>query len=191
MSNKESKNTPSGIKEFIRKKIVSLKRKPQTIPLIVLVITFLDYSLRLRIISDTTAKINTTGMGLCGFVTMLFSILSFVCFLNSFPHRKKPNVLMLTIFFIMQATIVVCDRIYIGKILQAVNSAPDAGKYINANPFIQSAYNLLNAHVVLVIITVLLVATLPLYSKLIRKINTSIEVAGNTDMGQIEINAEE
>ena len=83
------------IKEFFRKMIVSLKHKPQTIALIMLVITFLYYSLNLTHISDTTAKINRVPMGLCGFIVMLFSILSLVCFLNTFPNRKPVNKPML------------------------------------------------------------------------------------------------
>ena len=65
---------PAGIKEFVRKRLVSLKRKPQTIALIVLAIGFLYYSLNLTQISNTTAKIQGPNMGLCGFVTMLFSM---------------------------------------------------------------------------------------------------------------------
>ena len=78
---------PRGFHEFLRKRIVSLKRKPQSIALVVFAIAFLYYSLNLTHISDTTAKIQGANMGLCGFATMLFSILSMVCFLNAF--RKK------------------------------------------------------------------------------------------------------
>ena len=90
-----------GFKEFVRKRIVALKRKPQTISLVVLALAFLYYSLNLTKISNTTAKIQSPGMGLCGFVTMLFSILCMVCFLNAFPHRKKVNVPMLILMFLM------------------------------------------------------------------------------------------
>ena len=62
----------AGIKEFFRKLIVSLKRRPQIIPMIMLGISFVYYSLNLMNVSDTTAKIQGPGMGLCGFVTMLF-----------------------------------------------------------------------------------------------------------------------
>ena len=67
---------PSRVNEFFRKRIVELKRKPQTIALVALGIAFLYYSLNLTQISNTTAKIQGPGMGLAGFVTMLFSILS-------------------------------------------------------------------------------------------------------------------
>ena len=80
-------NQPKGIKEFIRKRIVALKRKPQTIALLAFALAFVYYSLNLTKISDTTAYINLPGMGLAGFATMLFSILLMVCFMNAFPHR--------------------------------------------------------------------------------------------------------
>ncbi len=180
------------IKEFFRKRMVALKRKPQTIPMIVLAVTFLIYSLNLRIISDTTARINMTGMGLAGFATMLLSILSFVCFLNSFPHRKPVNVPMLVLFFVMQLVIGFCNRYYMTKVSQAiVNEGAKAAEMLKKNLFIAKAYKMLDIHFVFIIVTVALVALLPLYSKLLRKIKTSVEVAGNESMGAIEITDED
>lgn len=182
------------MKEFFRKKIVALKRKPQTIALVVLVVSFLVYALNLRNISDTTAQINTTGMGLTGFATMLFSMLSFLTFLNSFPHRKKVNIPMLVLFFCMQGIIIFCDNYYLERISARIRSEMEAGNDVGAwlvkNEFIMKAYNMLNTHMIFVIVTVALVALLPVYSKLLRKINTSIDVAGNDEMGAIEISSE-
>ena len=73
----------SGMPEFLRRFFVALKRQPAIIALVVLLIAFFQYSLNLTHISDTTAKIQGPGMGLCGFATMLFSMLSLVCFLTS------------------------------------------------------------------------------------------------------------
>ena len=88
---------PSGIGEFFRKFLVSLKRKPHMIPLVIMVLGFVYYSFNLTQISNTTALINGPHMGLTEFATMLFSTLSLVCFLNSFPHRKKTNIPMLVL----------------------------------------------------------------------------------------------
>ena len=180
------------VKEFFRKRMVALKRKPQTIPMVFLIVTFLIYSLNLRIISDTTARINMTGMGLSGFVTMLLSILSFVCFLNAFPHRKPVNVPMLVLFFIMQIIIGFCNRFYLSRItLAIVNEGAKAADMLKKNLFIAKAYKMLGVHFIFLIVTVALVVLLPLYSKLLRKIKTSIDVAGNESMGEIEISSEE
>ena len=181
---------PTGMKEFVRKRIVALKRKPQTIALIVLALAFIYYSLNLTQISNTTAKIQDTGMGLSGFTTMLFSMLSMVCFLNAFPHRKKVNIPMLVLMFIMLAIIIYCDTYYSGCITRAVTreSNPiDAA----ANPYISRAQNMLLAHRIILVIGVALVALLPVYSKLLRRINTSVEVEGNKEMGAIDISGED
>ena len=78
---------PSGIREFWRKRLVSLKRKPSNIALFVMGIAFIYYTFNLTQISNTTALINGPHMGLTEFITILLSTLSLVCFLNSFPHR--------------------------------------------------------------------------------------------------------
>lgn len=171
--------------------MVALKRKPQTIAFLVLVITFLLYSLNLRNVSDTTAQINTTGMGLTGFATMLFSMLSLLTFLNSFPHRKNVNVPMLVMFFVMQGIILFCDYYYLSKIewriAMEISAGNDLVAWLAKNAYVYKAYKMLNTHLIFVIVTIALVVLLPLYSKLLKKINTSIDVEGNEDMGEIEI----
>ncbi len=182
---------PAGIKEFVRKRLVSLKRKPQTIALIVLAIGFLYYSLNLTQISNTTAKIQGPNMGLCGFVTMLFSMLSLVCFMNAFPHRKKVNIPMLAIMFLMLGVIVYCDIYYGGCITRAVNREINPIDPTGPNIYITKAASMLRVHQIILIVGAALVALLPVYAPLLRKINTSVEVAGNQQMGAIDISGED
>ncbi len=183
-------NQPSGIKEFARKRIVALKRKPQTIALVVLALAFVFYSLNLTKISNTTAKIQGPGMGLCGFATMLFSILSLVCFMNAFPHRKKVNVPMLVIMFAMLAIILYCDFYYAGRITVAITRENNPIDVV-ANPYITSAQHMLRVHQIILCVGVLLVALLPVYSKWLKRINTSVDVEGNAGMSAIDISGED
>ena len=81
------------MKDFFRKIIVVLKRKPQLICLISLIVSFVFYSLKLTEISNTTAKLQKDGMGLCGFVTMLFSILSIITCNYIFLAKNIDNLL--------------------------------------------------------------------------------------------------
>ncbi len=108
MKQKQMSAKPRGIKEFIRKFFVSLKRSPQTIALVALAAAFLVYSLNLTSIANTTARINSPNMGQCEFAAMLFSILAFVCFLRAFPKRQKPKIMMLVLLYAMLAGI--CGR---------------------------------------------------------------------------------
>lgn len=179
------------VKEAIRKFIVGLKHRPHNIPLVMLVITFLYYALHLTTISDTTAKVNMVPMGLCGFATMLFSILSIVSFLNTFPHRKPVNKPMLVVMFVMFALILGSDVLYRNTVITAVNSNPNPQAYVNSNPYVYDAVQYLQVHMILMIISVALIVLLPVYAKLIRKINTSIEVAAGEEMGAIDLSSED
>lgn len=178
----------ASIKEFVRKFIVSLKRNPSMIPLAMLLVSFLMYSLNLTDMSDTTAKIQGAGMGLSQFCIMLFSLLSMVCLLNAFPRRKKPNIPMIVLMLVMFAVIVYCDIHYSNAILAALNRAESPIVLNEATIYIANAYNMLGTHMVLMGITAALVVLLPFYSKLLKKINTSVDVEDNGEMEEIEVN---
>ena len=184
------KKKNGGMKEFIRKTIVSLKRKPQTIPLLVLAAAFLLYSLNLTHVSDTTAKIQLAGMGLSGFCTMLFSLLSFVCFINSYPHRKKTNIPMLVLLFLMLAILIVCDTYYMGCITRAITRA-DHPIVIDANTaYIPAAQKMLGAHRVIVALGAILTLMVPVLRKLLRRIDTSLPVEEGSGMKEIYLSDE-
>ena len=179
-----------GFKESLRKTIVSLKRKPQTIPLIVLGIAFLYYSLNLTHVSDTTAKIQLAGMGLSGFCTMLFSLLSFVCFLNAYPHRKKTNIPMLVLMFLMLGLLIYCDTYYASCITKAITRA-DHPIVIDANTaYIPQAYSMLMAHRIIVALGAVLTLLVPVLRKLLRKIDTSLPVEEGGVSGSLELSNE-
>lgn len=186
------------VKEFFRKRLVSIKRNPQNIALIVLVASFLTYSLSLTKFSNTTAKLNVTPMGLCEFVSMLFSILIMVCFLNSFPKRKKVKWVMVGIMFAMMAAIVAVDVVYYitaSKAYEsqiATKSGAELTKYLDeVSGYVNTSLRVIIAQIVLLGVAALLVAFLPLYRPLLKKINTSIEVEGNDDMETIELQSDE
>lgn len=185
MSNNVKK--PSAVKEFFRKQIVTLKRNPQNIPMAMLLISFVYYSLNLTNMSNTTAKIQGVGMGLCQFCIMLFSLLSIVCMLNAFPSRKKPVYPMVALMFVMFGIMIYADIHFCNGIMAALTRA-ESPIILDVNTmYIANAYNMLQTFMVLIGITAVLVLTLPIYSKWIRKINTSVDVEDNGDMAQIEI----
>ena len=178
------------VKEAFRKFLVALKRKPNIIPLVVFVAAFLFYSLNLANISDTTAKIQGAGMGLVGFITMLFSMLSMVCYMNAFPHRKPVVWPMLILHIVMDGILIFCDFYYRDRIIAALTRAESPIEITPATAYIAKAYNMLNTHMIILVVGIVLLALLPLYSKLIRSIKTSIEVEGSGNLGEIDISAE-
>lgn len=178
----------SNMPEFLRKLVVSLKRKPQTIALLAFLIAFLVYSLNLTHVSHTTARIQGPGMGLYGFVTMLFSMLSFVCFSNAYPKRKKPVIPMLALMFAMLGAVIFCDVRYRALIHAALNRAENP---IAPEVYIDKAYAMLGTHIWLLLIGAALVLLMPLYSKWLRSIKTSIIVEDNGKLGEIDISGED
>lgn len=186
MATKQNK----GLKEIWRKFLVALKRRPQMIPLAVLVAAFLFYSLNLMHVSDTTARIQGPGMGLAGFATMLFSMLSFMCYLNAFPYRKKPNIPMMVLMFVLIAIVIVADAYYIRAILNAVTRADNPIVVTESTIYIATAYSNLYIHIVMLAVAIALVLLLPVYSKLLRRIKTSIDVGDNGNMEAIDISGE-
>ena len=176
------------IKEFFRKLIVSLKRNPGIIPLLMLAASFLFYSLNLTDVSDTTAKIQSKGMGLSEFCIMLFSMLVMLCTLNAFPIRKKPNWVMVALSVIMIGLIIYCDTHYVNSIIAANKRAENPIVITDATIYILNALKMLKTHRIMMGISAALVVLLPVYSKLLKKINTSVEIEDNSSMGAIEIN---
>ena len=172
----EKKN--KGFKESWRKFIVSLKKRPHNIPLCMMVIAFIVYSFNLTKISNTTAVVNQTYMGLCEFVIMLFSVLAFVCFLNAYPKRQKPIVPMVILLYVLEIIILIADVVYISKINAGLQTIQ-----INASrQFIPQAKSMLKVHIVLVVISIIMITLIPVIGKALNKIDTSVTLAGNDDV---------
>lgn len=181
----------ASVKEGARKFMVTLKCNPHYIPLVMLLISFVVLSFNLTKISNTTATMNKLGMGLCSFISMLFSILSMVCMLNAFPKRKKPNLPVIILMMVIFAIIITVDVIYCIKVINGVTTDADAIKITEKNYFIVEAQNAMIAHIVTVALTMISVALEPVFAKLLKKVNTSINVEDNGEIAEIDISEEE
>ncbi len=179
-----------GFKEHIRKLVVKIKRNPQKIGLVAYCLTFIYYSLNLTCISNTTAKIQGHGMGLSGFCTMLFSMLALVCYMNSFPRRKKPNITMIVLMAVMVGIVIFCDIHYRSLIFAAVYRKENPIQVTTSTAYIAKAAAVLKNHIIFLVISSVLTALMPVYSKLLKKINTSIDIDGYNNMQAIDIDEE-
>jgi hypothetical protein len=155
-----------------------------------LVITFLYYALHLTSISNTTAKIQGPGMGFAGFCTMLFSILSYMAFINTFQYRKPVNKIMLCVLIGMFAIIAFADWYYLQQIYASLTRAVNPIVVTQNTIYIAYAEYYLRVHLILLVVTLVLIALLPVYTKMLRKIKTSIEVEDNGSMAAIDISGE-
>ena len=177
--------------EFVRNMLVSLKKNPQLVPLFALTVSFLVYSLNLTSISNTTAKIYGPHMGLCAFVAMLFSILSYVCMFSAYPKRQKPNKLMIGLMLAMYAVIIFADGYYFMRIQAALTRAASPIKITKATAYISTSKVVLIAHIATVVITMACVVLEPVFAKMLKKINTSVEIEATKEIAEIDISDEE
>ena len=177
----------NALKGFGRKFLITLKKNPQFIPLTMLLVSFLVYSLNLTDVSDTTATIQGKGMGLCEFATMLFSILSMIAVLNAFPKRKKPNYPIVAIIVLLCAVIIVADYLYVTHVYETLLENKYNQNYAQAY---STTYDMLYIHMVLVAITAVTVILEPLFAKLLKKIKINIELE-ETNVGNIDLVDEE
>ncbi len=179
------------VKEWLRKKTVALKRKPQTIALLFLAVTTIYFMLILfklsQAISYAESNQYVKATGICIFVVTLLSLLVLVSFLNAFPKRKKPNIFFIVLVFVMLAGMLACDIV---SYLQMSNclrnlTSNTSSLYVA----VDKALPYVIGHVVLLGISAVVFALLPVYAKLINKINTKIEVESATEnmRGAIDI----
>lgn len=160
------------IKEWFRKKMVSLKRRPFYIPFTMIIISCLVLNLNLTAFSDTTAQINEPGMGLTLFVVTLCSFLMVIGFGTAFPNRKKPKIVSIILICLM-ILISIAGEV---RFLQFIRY----GTELRQNPIVitpQKAYILeakytAIAHIVCNVLSILLIVTMPIYSKKLKEINT-------------------
>jgi len=183
------------MKEFVRKILVFIKRKPDIFALLIFVIAFIWYSFHLTDVSNTTAYVNKSWMGLTEFVTMLGSILSLVCFINAFPARKKTNVFMLVLMYALNIIVIFCNVVYSWRIDCALNGCEWMGekatftldKILQKAPYVLDVVSMLTVHDIILGLGILATITLPLYKPLIKRIKTSVDVEDNGELENIEL----
>ena len=121
---------------------------------------------------------------------MLFSMLSLLCYMNSFPRRKPVNKPMLAVFIVMIAAILFCDWRYRELIYYAVALSPTPIAVTESTAYILEAYNMLFTHMVLIVVSLVLTALMPVFKILLKKINTRVDVDGYDKMESIDISGE-
>ena len=197
-----------GIKEWCRKTVVKLKRRPMNIAFLVLIVSSLVNLCSLGSYSQLGLNpyYNKQSQGLCIFICQLFCILVLLLFMNSFPKRsKKPKIVMLVLTFVFIAVMIGLDiYLYISwgnlhvKDL-AIERTDDVwqaywvtgtGMQKGVNTYYPGAMNGILAHLILVCIAAVLTATYPLYGKLINKINTRKVIESTELKEEIDTSAE-
>ena len=191
------KRLGANLKERWRKFLVNTKRKPQRIAFFPLIVSTILWMIGLVYCAQATIYNDIEGMGLCIFVNTMFSILTLLLFMNTFPKRAKHmNYIMLALTFVFIAVMIACDVIWYVKNCDPLMAAYDKAVASGAASSIAQvepgthAFPIVLTHLVFIALSAVLLATLPLYKKLILKINTSKVVEENKLSEEIDTSAE-
>lgn len=185
------KKIGAGIKEWGRKQIVTLKRNPQRIPLLFVIIVSIIWLFWLFTFSKTAGTYTTIDYaGLAVFINTLLSILIIFLFLNAFPKRKKPNVVFIVLVFLFMLAMIGMDVLYYIEVNNYILDGKLNAAGLAKSPYVKQSMSYAIAHIVLQGLSMIVLALLPVYSKLIRKINTAKKVEGN-EIGEVDLAEEE
>lgn len=180
------------IKEFFRKQIVGFKRTPSRIVIILLILSLIIYTFNMGAISNTTALINGVRMGLYSFITTLLSILVVVAAMNAYPRRKPVRKSMLVVTFVMIAAMLLCNIGYFLLINKALTRAVAPIQVTKERAYITTAQIIVIVHSIFLLISASIIILLPLISKGLRKINTSIVVEEqNINVAELDLTEDE
>lgn len=189
---KEKKNIGAAIKERFRRFIVKLKRNTKIIPYTYLIIIMFLWLVWLFTFSRSVAELSKAEWGgMSIFLTTLFSILSVAVFGSAFPKRKKTNIAMLCVLFAFLVIVILSQVLYYVKVGDYIK---DGSGYtaddLAQRPYLQQSLTLSVVVMILYGIGILLVATLPLYKKLLLKINTRKNLEENKLSEEIDTSEE-
>lgn len=188
----------AAVKEYGRKFIVKLKRRPMNIGLFVLLVSSILILCSLGNLSQLglCSQYQTQYQGLCVFIDILFGILVLVLYLNAFPKRSKhPKWVMYALTIVFMLILIGLDLyLYIiwGKNRAAdLIRAPGDDNYWNIDPginkFFFKAVNSVLAHAILVMISMLLMVLSPVIGKLLNKINTKVVLEDTQLKDEIDV----
>lgn len=210
----KKKASGGGFKEWLRKQTINLKRKPQNIGFLVVIITTAFNLLTLgtysEAIQSSGAGSNVDWVGLMVFANTLFSLLVVVAFMNSFPKMKKYNskttltvhftkaskininTIMAAVYLIFCIVMIVCEFIYRTKMTDYCNTNLQADTSASARALVETSITYSLVHIILLIVDIVLFLLTPIFGKLLAKIDTSKELeSAVSNMQEIDLASEE
>lgn len=155
------------IKEFFRKRIVQLKRKPQIIPLLLICLSCVVYTFELSNYSYAAIYSSDSWVAILVFLTTLFSILSIFTYLGAFD-RKRVKPVMVILAVVQLVALFTFDYLCYGSITAKIAEGSDRIE-------LAQAVVDLRGHMICLGLSIVFVVTRPIYKKLLQKINTTVK----------------
>lgn len=158
------------MKEFLRKQIVGLKRRPQNICTLLLVICCMIYTFNLTAHSNASMYVSSNVVALYVFGITLLSMLAIFTHINIYAPRQKLKLLMQILLYIIILAQIAMNGLYYMEMIAQMNSADS----IRRNADVIKSVNCSFIHIVALAITLFALITKPIYAKLLNKIDTTV-----------------
>ena len=155
------------IKEFFRKRLVQLKRKPQIIPLILICISCMVYTFKLSNYSFAAIYSSDSWVAILVFLTTLFSILAIFTYMGAFD-RKKVKIVMVILAVVQLVALFSFDLLCYNSISSKIAEGSEREQ-------LAQAVVDLRQHMIWLGLSIVFVVTRPVYKNLLQKINTSVK----------------
>lgn len=156
----------------MRKWIVSLKRSPQNISLLMLVVCCIIYTFQLTAHSNASMYVSSRIIALYVFIITLASMLVIFSFLNVYAKRQKHKFLMQLVVYLLMGVQIVFDALCL-QIIYTETVLRDNPVPVTAD--IAASQKWTTIHLVALVLTLIAIVTMPVYHKLLLKINTAIQ----------------
>lgn len=160
------------MKNRLRNFVVSLKRKPQTIPLVLLVLSCAIYTFHLTEHSNASMYVSSRIIALYVFIITLFSILVIFSFSNAYSRGQKHFKLMMATVFLLLFAQMLLDGLYLDIMFYETMERENA---VPITQDIADSMNYTMLHLGALALSFLSIALLPVCRRLLNKIDTSIE----------------
>jgi hypothetical protein len=158
------------MKEFFHKQIVNLKRAPQRIPLVFLVISCIIYTFNLSPHSNASMYVNSNIIALYVFIITLASMLAIFSYINAYSggvlHKGMLAVAIILILLQMFLGYLYLNIMFYETIYRE-NPVP-------VTPDIADSMNMTMVHMGSLVIALIAIVLKPLYHKALLKVDTSI-----------------
>jgi len=175
------------MKPTIRKLMISLKRRPQNIPLTLLILCCFLYTFNLSAHSNASMYVSSRIIALYVFIITLSSILVIFSFINAYSGKKRKWFMQAIVYVLIVAQLVIDFAYYqimSYEVFLRNNPVPitaDIAKSMNVTMF----------HIIALGLTLLVIISLPFYHKLLLKIDTFVvddeDISYDTELLDTEV----
>ncbi|MEX1377483.1 MAG: hypothetical protein AB1Z23_08400 [Eubacteriales bacterium] len=157
------------MKDFLRKQIVNLKRAPQRIPLVILVICCIIYTFSLTEHSNASMYVNANITALYVFIITLSSMLAIFSYINAYSGGKVHKGMLIVAIAIILIQ-VLFGVLYLKEMFYETTLRESP---VPITPDIAKSMNMTMIHLVSLGFALLVILLKPLYHKALLQIDTT------------------